>query len=169
MLPWILKNRPIWSHCLVYNVTMYFASQIVALDWQNRAATHVCSLRSHLSKCKQSKGVGPWRGSVTGLTKHNITIYLVPWHHNWSAKAKVITITKLMLSLSTLSHTYMFEKDWQEYFFGSIWVSINSRKVTNEFVTFAASKLRQNLAEVYSSSWRRHSFNQHYLLDITCS
>ena len=22
-------------------------------------------------------------GSVTGLTRHDVTIYLVPWHHNW--------------------------------------------------------------------------------------
>ena len=116
MLPWILKNRPIWSHCLVYNVTMYFASQIVALDWQNRAATHVCSLRSHLSKCKQSKGVGPWRGSVTGLTKHNITIYLVPWHHNWSAQVKVITITSdtfLKVPGGTISLGEEHDNSWE--------------------------------------------------------
>ena len=35
--------------------------------------------------------VVPWWGSVTGLTRHDVTIYLVPSHHNWSAKAKVIT------------------------------------------------------------------------------
>ena len=29
--------------------------------------------KGHLSKCKQSKGVGPWWGSVTGLTRHDIT------------------------------------------------------------------------------------------------
>ena len=40
-------------------------------------------------------------GSVTGLTRHDVTIYFVPWHNKWSAKAKVITITKLMLKCDT--------------------------------------------------------------------
>ena len=64
---------------------------------------NVNTAKGFLPHCKQSMGVGPWWGSVTGLTRHEATIYLVPWHHHWSAKAKVITITKLMFKCDTFT------------------------------------------------------------------
>ena len=49
--------------------------------------------------------MGPWWGWAAGLTRRDVTIYLVSWHHIWSAEVKVIIITKLMLKCDTFSYS----------------------------------------------------------------
>ena len=55
----------------------------------------------HLGNCKKVSGWGHGRTQSQGWPRRNVTIYLVTWHHNWSAKAKVITLSKLMLKCDT--------------------------------------------------------------------